>query len=255
MVEGLASSLSYFAGWMADRTGKRKALTLAGYGFSTLAKIILPITSSVAGPSAFRVVGRLGKGFWGPPRDAWISAMAEKDSRDTRLACTRRSTRREQFLDHSWRTVCLRCLESGSRLTDTVPDCTRFRITEPRGPEFHQGSTRGSTPAREHVQNLEGSERGIQALPRPRWSLFTGLFQFRHRGPSNWSARHSNDSLVAACTTTLDRQFLPQAPQIWQSQNVVEVRPRAWFRCQATGAGAQIWQDTLPELFDTTSAP
>ena len=118
MVEGLASSLSYFAGWMADRTGKRKALTLAGYGFSTLAKIILPITSSVAGPSAFRVIGRLGKGFWGPPHDAWISAMAEKNSRDKRLACTRRSTKREQFLDHSWRTVCLRCLESGSRLTE-----------------------------------------------------------------------------------------------------------------------------------------
>ena len=159
----------------------------------------------------------------------------------------------------SWTTRGVRsaCVawRAGLDLPNTVPDCTRFRITEPRGPEFHQGSTRGSTPAREHVRNLEGSERGIQALPRPRWSLFTGLFQFRHRGPSNWSARHSNDSLVAACTTTLDRQFLPQAPQIWQSQNVVEVRPRAWFRCQATGAGAQIWQDTLPELFDTTSAP
>ncbi|WP_321921541.1 MFS transporter [Paraburkholderia guartelaensis] len=85
MVEGFgdlfASSLNYLAGWMADRTGKRKALTLAGYGFSTLAKIILPITSSVAGLSAFRVVERLGKGFRGPPRDAWISAVADKGNR------------------------------------------------------------------------------------------------------------------------------------------------------------------------------
>lgn len=84
-VEGLAdlsaSSLNYFSGWMADRTGNRKALALSGYGFSTLAKIILPITSSVAGLSAFRVVERLGKGFRGPPRDAWISAVAGTDNR------------------------------------------------------------------------------------------------------------------------------------------------------------------------------
>jgi len=85
MVEGFAdlsaSSLNYFAGWMADRTGKRKVLTSAGYGFSTLAKIILPITGSVAGLSAFRVVERLGKGFRRPPRDAWISAVADEDNR------------------------------------------------------------------------------------------------------------------------------------------------------------------------------
>jgi MFS family permease len=54
---------------------------LAGYGFSSLAKIILLITSSIAGLSAFRVVERLGKGFRGPPRDAWLSAVADKDNR------------------------------------------------------------------------------------------------------------------------------------------------------------------------------
>ena len=85
MVEGLAdlsaSSLTYFAGWLSDRTGKRKVFALAGYGFSTLAKIILSIASSVAGLSVFRVIERLGKGFRGPPRDAWLSAVAEKDTR------------------------------------------------------------------------------------------------------------------------------------------------------------------------------
>ena len=85
MVEGFAdlsaSSLNYFAGWLSDRTGKRKVFALAGYGFSTLAKIILLIASSVAGLSAFRVIERLGKGFRGPPRDAWLSAVADKDTR------------------------------------------------------------------------------------------------------------------------------------------------------------------------------
>lgn len=85
MIEGLAdlsaSSLNYFAGWLSDRTGKRKIFALAGYGFSTLAKIILLISSSVAGLGVFRVIERLGKGFRGPPRDAWLSAVADKDTR------------------------------------------------------------------------------------------------------------------------------------------------------------------------------
>ncbi|MGZ8983967.1 MAG: MFS transporter [Methylotenera sp.] len=85
MVEGLAdlsaSSLNYFAGWMSDRTGKRKVFALAGYGFSTLAKVILLITSSITGLAFFRVIERLGKGFRGPPRDAWLSAVADKDTR------------------------------------------------------------------------------------------------------------------------------------------------------------------------------
>ncbi|MGA8864360.1 MAG: MFS transporter [Gallionella sp.] len=85
MVEGLAdlsaSSLNYLAGWLSDRTGKHKLFALAGYGFSTLAKIILLVSSSVVGLSVFRVVERLGKGFRGPPRDAWLSAVADKDIR------------------------------------------------------------------------------------------------------------------------------------------------------------------------------
>src|ERR1039457_5579686 len=85
LIEGLAdlsaSSLNYVAGWLSDRTGKRKVFALAGYGFSTLAKAILLIASSVAGLSVFRVIERLGNGFRGPPRDAWLSAVADKNTR------------------------------------------------------------------------------------------------------------------------------------------------------------------------------
>lgn len=85
LVEGLAdlsaSSLNYFAGWLSDRTGKRKVFALAGYGFSTLAKVILLVSSSITGLTVFRVIERLGKGFRGPPRDAWLSAVADKASR------------------------------------------------------------------------------------------------------------------------------------------------------------------------------
>jgi MFS family permease len=85
LIEGLAdlsaSSLNYLSGWLSDRTGKRKAFALAGYGFSTLAKLILLVTSSVTGLGVFRVIERLGKSFRGPPRDAWLSTVADKDTR------------------------------------------------------------------------------------------------------------------------------------------------------------------------------
>jgi len=85
LVEGFAdfsaSSLNYVAGWLSDRSGKRKVYAIAGYGFSTLAKAILLVASSVVSLSIFRVIERLGKGFRGPPRDAWLSAIAEKGSR------------------------------------------------------------------------------------------------------------------------------------------------------------------------------
>jgi len=85
LIEGLAdfsaSALNYLAGWLSDRSGARKRLALAGYGFSTLAKLILLLSSSLTGLSLFRVIERLGKGFRGPPRDAWLSAIAQRASR------------------------------------------------------------------------------------------------------------------------------------------------------------------------------
>lgn len=85
LIEGLAdfsaSSLNYLAGWLSDRSGKRKVFALAGYGFSTVAKLILLVSSSVTGLAVFRVIERLGKGFRGPPRDAWLSSIAAQESR------------------------------------------------------------------------------------------------------------------------------------------------------------------------------
>ena len=85
LIEGLAdlsaSSLNFYAGWLSDRSGKRKVFALAGYGFSTLAKLILLVSSSIAGLAFFRVIERLGKSFRGPPRDAWLSSVADKTTR------------------------------------------------------------------------------------------------------------------------------------------------------------------------------
>lgn len=80
LIEGLAdfsaSALNYLSGWLSDRSGKRRIFVIAGYGFSTLAKTILLFSSSIAGLAVFRVIERLGKGFRGPPRDAWLASLA-----------------------------------------------------------------------------------------------------------------------------------------------------------------------------------
>ena len=85
LIEGLAdlsaSSLNAVAGWLSDRSGRRKGWALAGYAFSTLAKAMLLLSLSVGNLAAFRVIERLGKGFRGPPRDAWLASIAEGASR------------------------------------------------------------------------------------------------------------------------------------------------------------------------------
>lgn len=85
LIEGLAdlsaSSLDYFAGWLSDETGRRKPIALAGYGFSTLAKAIPLLATSIPALSAFRVIERTGKSLRGPPRDAWLASIAKQDIR------------------------------------------------------------------------------------------------------------------------------------------------------------------------------
>ena len=76
MADFAASSLDYVAGFVSDKTGKRKTLTILGYAFSTLAKTIIAIQSTLFSAASFRVVERLGKSFRGAPRDAWISSLS-----------------------------------------------------------------------------------------------------------------------------------------------------------------------------------
>ncbi len=81
IVEGAAdfsaSSLDYLAGWLSDRSGRRKVFVIAGYGLSTVAKAILVITTAVSGLAFFRVVERIGKSVRGPPRDAWLAMVSD----------------------------------------------------------------------------------------------------------------------------------------------------------------------------------
>lgn len=85
IVEGLAdfsaSSLDYFSGAISDRTGKKKNLTILGYGLSTAAKSLLVFATTVPIAAIFRVVERLGKSIRGPPRDSLISSLSDEKTK------------------------------------------------------------------------------------------------------------------------------------------------------------------------------
>lgn len=85
VIEGFSdfsgSSLDYFAGYLSDKSGQRRKYALFGYGFSTLAKLMLLMGTSVLSLAAFRIIERLGKSFRGPPRDAWLADVTEESNR------------------------------------------------------------------------------------------------------------------------------------------------------------------------------
>jgi MFS family permease len=85
LIEGLAettaSVLKVFSGWFSDRLGKRKWLTVAGYGISTLAKPFLYFATSWSWVLGVRFADRVGKGIRTAPRDALIADSIDESQR------------------------------------------------------------------------------------------------------------------------------------------------------------------------------
>ena len=79
--EALAAITKVFSGAWSDRLGKRKALTVAGYGLAALVKPIFAIAPSVAWVFFARAADRIGKGIRGAPRDALIADLAPASAR------------------------------------------------------------------------------------------------------------------------------------------------------------------------------
>jgi len=77
LIEGLAEStaslLKVVSGWLSDKLGRRKWLTVAGYGLSTVVKPILYVCASWSSVLGVRVADRVGKGIRTAPRDALIA--------------------------------------------------------------------------------------------------------------------------------------------------------------------------------------
>ncbi len=73
VAETTASLLKVFSGWLSDRLGDRKWLTVAGYSLSTLAKPFLLVANTWGAVLAVRFADRTGKGIRTAPRDALVA--------------------------------------------------------------------------------------------------------------------------------------------------------------------------------------
>jgi MFS family permease len=73
--EATAAVSKLFSGWLSDRIGKRKALTVLGYGLGALSKPLFAMAPTVPWVLVARFSDRLGKGIRGAPRDALIGDL------------------------------------------------------------------------------------------------------------------------------------------------------------------------------------
>jgi MFS family permease len=79
--EGTASISKLFSGWLSDRLGRRKMLTVVGYGLSALSKPLFALAPNASLVLAARLSDRIGKGIRGAPRDALIGDLVPEGSR------------------------------------------------------------------------------------------------------------------------------------------------------------------------------
>lgn len=81
--EATASFSKLFSGWLSDRLGKRKALTVIGYGLGTLSKPLFALAPTPFWVLVARFSDRVGKGIRGAPRDALVGDLAPPGLRGT----------------------------------------------------------------------------------------------------------------------------------------------------------------------------
>jgi MFS family permease len=79
--EATASITKVFSGALSDWLGRRKLLTVIGYGLAAFTKPVFAMASSVGWLVAARFIDRVGKGIRGAPRDALIADIAPSELR------------------------------------------------------------------------------------------------------------------------------------------------------------------------------
>jgi MFS family permease len=81
IAEATASITKIFSGALSDYLGKRKFLTVLGYGLAAFSKPLFPLASTVGLVLAARFIDRIGKGIRGAPRDALLADITPPESR------------------------------------------------------------------------------------------------------------------------------------------------------------------------------
>ena len=73
--EATASISKLFSGWLSDKLGQRKVLTVIGYSLAALSKPLFAVASTSSLVLAARFSDRIGKGIRDAPRDAMIGDL------------------------------------------------------------------------------------------------------------------------------------------------------------------------------------
>ncbi len=81
VAEATASIAKVFSGVLSDRIGKRKLLTVVGYGLAALTKPLFPLATTIGTVFAARFIDRVGKGIRGAPRDALVADIVSPEQR------------------------------------------------------------------------------------------------------------------------------------------------------------------------------
>lgn len=85
LVEGVAEAtaliVKVFSGTLSDYLGRRKGLTLLGYGLGALSKPFFALAGTVNAVLAARFLDRIGKGVRGAPRDALVADLTPEPIR------------------------------------------------------------------------------------------------------------------------------------------------------------------------------
>jgi len=81
VAESTASLLKLYSGWLSDRLGKRKPLTIAGYGLAAFTKPLIGLAGGWGTVFAARFLDRTGKGLRSAPRDALIADSVAPNQR------------------------------------------------------------------------------------------------------------------------------------------------------------------------------
>jgi hypothetical protein len=85
LIEGVAEAtamiVKVFSRTLSDLLGRRKLMTVVGYGLAAVTKPLFPLSDSMGLVLAARFIDRIGKGIRGAPRDALIGEIAPADLR------------------------------------------------------------------------------------------------------------------------------------------------------------------------------
>jgi MFS family permease len=76
IAEATASITKVFSGALSDWLGRRRLLTVIGYGLAAFTKPVFPLAQTIGWVVLARFVDRIGKGIRGAPRDALVADLA-----------------------------------------------------------------------------------------------------------------------------------------------------------------------------------